>query len=101
MLDVLRERLMDPDLFAVFAAEFVKEWNQLQAEASGNRAGQRTEHERVCRQINRLVDAIADGVPAAKFRDKLVELEARRLQLEAQLASAAAPAPRLHPNLAE
>ena len=52
-------------------------------------------------QIDRLVDAIAEGTPAVRIKDKLGELEARRLQLEGQLDTAVAPAPRLHPNLAE
>src|ERR1700761_1405270 len=51
--------------------------------------------------IERLVDAIADGTPVAAIRDRLASLEQRRLALEADLATAVAPAPRLHPNLAE
>ena len=61
----------------------------------------RSERERVCRQIDRLVDALADGEPAARLTDKLRELERRRLELERELETAAAPAPRLHPNIAE
>jgi transposase len=45
--------------------------------------------ERVDRQIERLVDALAEGAPAARVTQKLRELERRRLE------------PRLHPNLAE
>jgi site-specific DNA recombinase len=101
VLGALRERLMDPDLFRVFAAEFVAEWNRLQAAASGDQEGQRAELEQVRRQIDRLVDAIAEGTPASRVKDKLGELETRRLHLEAQLEAAVAPAPRLHPNLAE
>ena len=33
MLDALRHRLMDPELFRVFVAEFTAEWNRLQAAA--------------------------------------------------------------------
>jgi len=57
--------------------------------------------ERVRRQIDRFVDAIAEGTPAAAVKGRLRELEARRLYLESQLSAAEAPAPRLHPNLAE
>ena len=101
VMDGLRSRLMDPDLFKVFAQEFAAEWNRLQAQAGANIAHVRSERERVCRQIDRLVDALADGEPAARLKDKLRELERRRLELENELKRAAAPAPRLHPNIAE
>ncbi|WP_270933612.1 hypothetical protein [Falsiroseomonas oryzae] len=47
------------------------------------------------------MDAIADGTPAAALRERMATLETRRLALEAELATAEAPAPLLHPNLAE
>jgi site-specific DNA recombinase len=57
--------------------------------------------QRVRHQIERLVDAIAEGTPASAVRDHLATLEQRRLVLEAEVATATAPAPRLRPNLAE
>jgi site-specific DNA recombinase len=101
VMDGLRSRLMDPDLFKAFAQEFTAEWNRLQAQAGANIAHVRIEKERVCRQIDRLVDALADGEPAARLTEKLRELERRRLELEGELKRTAAPAPRLHPNIAE
>ena len=92
---------MDPDLFKVFAQEFAAEWNRLQADAESTLDRVRSEHQRVCRQIDRLVDALADGEPAARLAGKLKELERRRLELERELETAKAPAPRLHPNIAE
>ena len=100
-LDSLRARLMDPVLFKIFAQGFTAEWNRLQAAASGQQEAQRAEIEQVRRQIERLVDAIAEGTPAVAVHERLAALEARRLSLEAYLATAVAPAPRLHPNLAE
>jgi hypothetical protein len=44
---------------------------------------------------------LADGEPVARLKDKLRELERRRLELENELKTASAPAPRLHPNIAE
>ena len=61
----------------------------------------RREKDRVSRQIDRLVDALADGEPAARLTGRLRELEKRRLELERELEAAAAPVPRLHPNIAE
>jgi site-specific DNA recombinase len=92
---------MDPDLFKVFAQEFAAEWNRLQAGAGAHLSRLRSQRERVCRQIDRLVDALADGEPAARLTDKLKELERGRLELESELMTTAAPAPRLHPNVAE
>jgi hypothetical protein len=101
VMDGLRSRLMDPDLFKVFAQEFAAEWNRLQADAESTLGRVRSEHQRVCRQIDRLVDALADGEPAARLTGKLKELDRRRLELERELETVKAPAPRLHPNIAE
>jgi hypothetical protein len=101
VMEGLRSRLMDPDLFKIFAQEFAAEWNRLQAKAESSLDRVRNEHQRVCRQIERLVDALADGELAARLKDKLRELERRRLELERELETAKAPAPRLHPNVAE
>ncbi len=53
------------------------------------------------RPIERLVDAIRRWHPAGVVRDRLAALEQRRLVLEAEIASAVAPAPRLHLNLVD
>ena len=92
---------MEPELFRVFVAEFTAEWNRLQAEAAAGLAGRRQELERTRRQIVRLVDAIAEGATAASLRDRLLALELRVAELEAELGGAEAPAPRLHQGLAE
>ena len=92
VMDGLRHRLMDPALFKVFALEFTAEWNRLQAGAGASLAALRAEHDRVVRQIERLVDALADGAPAERIKQKLRDLERRRLDIEAELASAVAPA---------
>jgi site-specific DNA recombinase len=101
VMDGLRSRLMDPDLFKVFAQEFAAEWNRLQSEVGVNLSRLCSEKERVCRQIDRLIDALADGEPAARLKERLKELERRRLELERELNTSAAPARRLHPNIAE
>jgi site-specific DNA recombinase len=101
VLAALRERLMDPALFREFAASFVEEWNRLQADEAGDREARASELTRVGRQIDRLVDAIAEGTPAAAVKERLAVLEARRLELDALARSSTAPAPRLHLNLAE
>ncbi len=47
------------------------------------------------------MDAIADGTPVGALQSRMSTLEARRMALEGELASAAQPAPLLHPNLAD
>jgi DNA invertase Pin-like site-specific DNA recombinase len=101
VLGALRERLMDPELFSAFVAEFTATWNRLQAEASAGQGAKRAELERVRGQIERAVDAIVAGTASTSLKQRLEELEERKAALEAELAGAAAPAPRLHPNLAE
>ncbi len=101
VLDALRTRLMDPDLFKAFAEAFVEEWNKLQGNLAAEHEAQRGELDRGRRQLERLVDALADGTPAAMVRDRMTALDARRVQLEAALAAPPPSAPRLHPNLAE
>ena len=92
---------MDPELFRIFVMEFTAEWNRLQAEASAGLTSRREELERIDRQLNKLVDALVDGVPAAMVRDRMAALETRKVALQAELASAEVPAPRLHPSLAQ
>ena len=101
VLDALRSRLMDPEMFRGFVEEFTKVWNRGQAEAVAGLAGKRAELARIGVQIERLVDAITEGTPAAAVRARMATLDARHLILEAELANAVLPAPRLHPNLAE
>ena len=100
VLDGLRERLMDPDLFETIAAEFTREWNRLQAEASGEMAARKSELSRVNAQLERLVDALVAGTPVSAIKNRMDSLEGRRITLEAELAGLAIPAPRMHPNLA-
>ena len=100
VLEGLRGRLMDPDLFKAFAAEFTLEWNRLQSEANGELEARKTELARVKGQLERLVDALVQWTPVVAIRDRMQTLERRRVTLEAELATAVAPAPRLHPNLA-
>jgi site-specific DNA recombinase len=101
VLSTLRERLMDPELFRVFAEEFTTEWNRLQAEASAGLTAKRQELARLGPQIERAVDSIIQGTASVALHQRLESLEARKAALEAELAGAEVPAPRLHPALAE
>ena len=101
VLEGLTSRLMDPDLFKLFVRRFTAEWNRQQSNLSAEREARAAELARVKQQIEKLVDALLAGTPAAALNERLRMLEQRRLELEALVATMAAPAPRLHPNLAE
>ena len=100
-LEALRCRLMEPALYKQFAKAFVAEWNRAQGDASANRAAKEAELQRIRQQIERLVDAIVNGTPAAAVNARLQQAEARRLQVEAELSEVAPEVPRLHPALPE
>ena len=85
----------------VFVAQFTAEWNRLQAEVGADLDAWQAELGRVTAQIERLVDAIANGTPPAAVNGRIADLEKRRTELETLIAGTDAPAPRLHPNLAE
>jgi site-specific DNA recombinase len=55
----------------------------------------------VNRKLRGMIEAIAEGLRGPGLQAKLDELEQRKAVLEAALAAALPPAPRLHPNLAE
>ena len=101
MLDTLRHRLMEPELYAVFVAEFTAEWNRLQADAGAGLAAKRSELAEVKRRIDGMIRAIEEGAYEPSMKARMQGLERRREALEAELASAAEPKPRLHPGLAE
>ena len=102
ILGALRNRLLaDPDLCAEFAAEYARHMNQLRASQDAARAQQRAELSKVTRDLDRLVQALLDGVRGSQVKEKMAELEARKRKLEAELEQGA-PAPvRLHPNMGE
>ena len=102
VLDALRHELMDPDLFREFCAEFTRELNRLQSGESTRRDRLVTELAQIERRLRRMVDAIAEGVPARTLKDELLALERRQEELRAELDAAREPTTtRLHPNLAE
>jgi hypothetical protein len=102
ILDGLRSRLMQPDLFKAFCQEFHSEVNRLRIGASGKAKSKRAELERIERRIGRIVELITeDDAPLRALKQELVNLEARQLILQHEFAVDEAPVPLIHPNLAE
>jgi DNA invertase Pin-like site-specific DNA recombinase len=101
ILDALKDNLMHPDLVAEFIKEFHAEVNRQRRDSDRNLSSKRRELDDVRRKLDGLIEAIADGLRAPGLQSKLDELEKRKVVLEADITSAPAAAPRLHPNLAE
>jgi len=103
VLDALAHNLMDPEAVAAFCEAYTAERNRLAATTTNNRAGIEKELVTTKRDHAKLVDAIIAGVPADQVKDKMISLDARRKDLEAQLVAADnSPSPvRLHPKMSE
>jgi site-specific DNA recombinase len=101
VLDALRHRLMDPELYAIFVTEFTAEWNRLQASTGAGLAAKRSELAEVKRRIDGMIRAIEEGLYEPSMKARMQGLERRREALEAELATASEPKPRLHHGLAE
>jgi hypothetical protein len=92
----------DPDLFKAFCEEFHREVNRLRAGGNAAAEAKRTDLDRIERRIRRIVELITDDdAPVRALKQELVDLEARQLSLQQELAPSDAPAPLIHPNLAE
>jgi site-specific DNA recombinase len=101
ILDALRHNLMRPELVAEFVRAFNEETNRARHAAELQVEARRRELIEIARKLDGLIEAMAEGFRAPGLQAKLDALESRKAALERELADAAAPAPRLHPNLAE
>jgi hypothetical protein len=101
ILDALKHHLMDPGLFKLFCDEFTKTVNQLRGAKAAERTRKDSELRMVKSRLRRIVDAIAEGVPALILKDELLALETRKATLERGLADWREEPVRLHPNMAE
>lgn len=78
MLNGLREHLMSPLVYEVFCEEYTRHVNELRMERSAASQGYRSGLDKVSRDQDRLVQAILDGVPGSRVKDRMAELEARK-----------------------
>ena len=101
VLNGLRTHLMEPELFKTFCDEFTREVNRLRMERDAQIISHKRELERVDRELDKAVQAILDGVPGSKLKDKIGGLEARKSELVELVSGTDKPVPLLHPNMAE
>ncbi|MEI6159548.1 MAG: recombinase family protein [Roseococcus sp.] len=99
VLEVLAERMMDPELAALFAEEFTREWNALAAESGIAHTRLQRELDATARQLDHLVEAISNGLRSPTLQAKLSDLEAERARLEHALTETKPTTVRLMPNI--
>jgi site-specific DNA recombinase len=92
ILDGLRHRLMEPELFKAFCEEFHRELNRLRNEESAALATKRAELDQVERRIRRIVDLITDDdAPLRALKQELTTLEARHVSWPCRTSSQRRP----------
>ena len=101
VIDALRANLMQPEDVQEFISAFTVEWNRIAAEAGAQQAHDDATLSNVQRKIDRIIDAIAEGLRTPDMKEKLEALTAQKAALESRAANRRAPLPSLHPNLAE
>ena len=100
VLNALRTRLVDPELFARFCEVFTQEMNRLRMEGRAGIAAAEAEVARIDRELDTLLNLILKGGAADAINAKMVLLEARKKELALFLAEAEEPPPLLHPAMA-
>jgi hypothetical protein len=100
LLTGLKQRLMDPAIYAEFLAAYVAERNTILAQRNAQYTAAEAELVRIKFRQKVLVQALVDGMPARTLKDEMIALEAREDELNALLASRPEAEPALHPNLA-
>ena len=99
VLGGLRHHLMDPDLAKVFAEEYSRHLNTLRKTRNASIERDRTALAKIIGEQEKLVDAICDGVPAARLKDRMIVLEERQQELEHKLETATEEPVLIHPNM--
>ena len=87
LLTSLQHHLMKPEAFAEFVEAFSGELNRLQGEARGRRTALESKIARIDRQLNKAIDAILDGSPSSRLKERMAMLEDEKASLERELAT--------------
>ena len=84
----LKERLMAPELVEEFIRAFHEEVNRSRHGRELERQAKAKELQALVAKLDGLYDAVAGGLRTPGLQEKLLELEARKARLEAELADA-------------
>ena len=99
----LQNRLMTEEHLDFFCKEYTKEYNASRIAARTAHSQQAARLSRITQDLDRLVDALIDGVPAERVKARMEALEAEKNALEESLSSAPPEEPPtiLHPAMSE
>lgn len=100
VLNALRTKLVDPEMFARFCEVFTQEMNRLRREGRAGIASAEAEIAKIDRELDTLLNLILKGGAADAINAKMVLLEQRKKELALFLADAEEPPPLLHPSMA-
>ena len=101
VLNALRTKLVDPELFAHFCEVFTQEMNRLRMEGRAGIASAEAELAKVNRELEKILDLyLSDALSVDMVKERSKKLEARKTELELFLAEADEPPPLLHPSMA-
>jgi site-specific DNA recombinase len=102
VLSGLKDQLLHPDLIAEYVRAYLAEFNQLAGSIRADRQADERELAKVTRQIDQMVNAIAEGMFHPSMKDKMTALESSKAALTAKLRDTSDEAPvLLHPGLAD
>lgn len=87
VLDGIRTQLLSPKLLALYVKTYGEERRRLRAEASAKRDDVAARVAKLGRQIDNIVDAIAEGTAGPALRGKLADLERQKAEADAEMAA--------------
>ncbi len=91
---------MDPALCDEFCKEYTRHTNRMRGEGNARHKVDRAALVKIERELDRLVQALMDGVPASRVKDKMTDLENRKAETEARIKDATDNPVLIHPNMA-
>ena len=101
VLNGLKSHLMDERLCAVFCEEYTAHMNRLRIESNASLEGYKAELGKITKDIDRMIDAICGGVPAAQVKDRMIALEERKTELKRLIERTHEQPVLLHPNMSQ
>jgi site-specific DNA recombinase len=101
VFDGLSKRLMDPELFEVFCKRYTARMNDLTAEHNATLIRERKELSNIDKELDKLIQAIIDGVPGSHLKDKIAALEGRKEALAIKLKASDEKPVLLHTGMAD
>jgi site-specific DNA recombinase len=100
-LVALQDKMLQPELIEEFSQEFTREMNRLRMEHRASASHARLERATVDREIAQVIRAIREGFAGPELKATMNALQARKVELDGQLAATQVPVPLLHPNMAD